>query len=71
MISNAGGGDGRRFMVRDLPTKSFNKTLALNITAPFVLTKHAIPHLEKTRGNILYVSSATSIKACGHSCFLK
>lgn len=35
----------------------YERMMALNVRAPFLLTKYAEPHLEKTKGNILYISS--------------
>lgn len=63
MICNAGGADWRRLHVRDLSLKALNFTLGLNLVAPFVLTRQALPHLEKTKGNILYMSSVAG--KCG------
>ncbi|TRY75523.1 hypothetical protein TCAL_15566 [Tigriopus californicus] len=56
VISNAGGGSGAA-KVRDKCVSDFRHTLDLNVIAPFLITKAALPHLEKTKGNILYVSS--------------
>ncbi len=41
--------------------EDFRFNLDLNLTSNFVLTKHALPHLEKTRGNIVYISSVAGI----------
>ena len=56
MICNAGGGSGSE-RIKHKKTEDFRKTIELNLIAPFVMTREAIPHLEKTRGNILFVSS--------------
>lgn len=59
MICNAGGfgSDSTPTHIRDFSVDTFRSVLDLNLVGPFVLTKHALPHLEKTKGNILYVSS--------------
>lgn len=36
-------------------------TMALNLTAPFLLTKYAFPHLAKSKGNIINISSVESL----------
>ncbi len=55
LICNAGG--GKLGTVRNLSVEDFKFNLDLNLTTNFVLTKQALPHLEKTRGNIVYISS--------------
>eukprot|EP00095_Tigriopus_kingsejongensis_P009761 maker-scaffold422_size175911-snap-gene-0.35 protein:Tk09761 transcript:maker-scaffold422_size175911-snap-gene-0.35-mRNA-1 annotation:"short-chain dehydrogenase" len=56
VISNAGGGSSAA-SVRSKSVTDFRNTLELNLIAPFLLTQAALPHLEKTKGNILYISS--------------
>ena len=56
LIGNAGGAN-KLANVRDFTAEDFRWTMDLNLTANFVLTKHALPHLEKTKGNIVYISS--------------
>ncbi len=55
LVGNAGS--GRLGTVRNSSVEDFRFNLDLNLTSNFVLTKHALPHLEKTRGNIVYISS--------------
>lgn len=55
LISNAGL--ARQISVRDTKVEDFESIIKLNLTAPFALTKYALPHLEKTKGNIVYNSS--------------
>jgi meso-butanediol dehydrogenase/(S,S)-butanediol dehydrogenase/diacetyl reductase len=43
--------------IEDLSFEDWQKTISVNLTAPFLLTKHAIPHLRKTRGNIVNIGS--------------
>eukprot|EP00095_Tigriopus_kingsejongensis_P009759 maker-scaffold422_size175911-snap-gene-0.31 protein:Tk09759 transcript:maker-scaffold422_size175911-snap-gene-0.31-mRNA-1 annotation:"PREDICTED: 3-oxoacyl-" len=56
VISNAGGGSSAA-SVRSKSVTDFRNTLELNLIAPFLLTQAALPHLEKAKGNILYISS--------------
>ena len=44
-------------MMRDTQMDDFMLTFNINYFCPVVMTKEALPHLEKTRGNIVYVSS--------------
>ena len=37
--------------------EDWNATLALNLTAPFLLIKHALPHLSQTKGSIVNIGS--------------
>ena len=43
--------------VRDMPMDDYLHTFNINYFCPVVMTKEALPHLEKTKGNIVYVSS--------------
>lgn len=56
LVSNAGifigGVSGRK-----LEAESFFKIMNLNVLAAAMLTKHALPHLQKTKGAIIYTSS--------------
>ena len=44
-------------LMRDTEMDDFMATFNLNFFCPVVMTKEALPHLERTRGNIVYVSS--------------
>ena len=43
--------------VEDTSIELWDRTMAINLRAPFILTKLAIPHLRKTRGAIVNVGS--------------
>lgn len=48
----------------------WNATLALNLTAPFLLIKHALPHLTKTKGSIVNIGSIEGLAANpGHAAY--
>ena len=60
MICNAGVADIRTMVsVREMPMDDYMHTFNLNFFCPVVMTKEALPHLEKTRGSIVQVSSIT------------
>ncbi len=73
LVSNAGTTFG--FMTaEDMNVEKFRKCLDINLTSHVVLTKAALPHLKKTKGNIVYVSSIAAFrpnKAFSHYCSAK
>lgn len=62
LISNHGG--SKSAQVRELSTESFEHCLKLNLTSHFVLTKHAIPHLEKTKVSRVLLTCSTCRPVC-------
>ncbi len=42
---------------QDYPIDAFDKTIRMNIRSAFLMTKYALPHLQKTRGNIVAAGS--------------
>jgi len=42
---------------------SWNNTIALNLTAPFLLSKFALPHLKQTQGAIVNIGSIEGLGA--------
>lgn len=63
LLNNAGiyGSDS----VIDFDVKFFDDVINTNLRSLIVLTNLAIPHLEKTKGNIVNVSSVAGLKANG------
>jgi len=50
--------------IAELPTADWERTLAINLTGPFLCAKHAIPHLERRGGGaIINVSSHGAFQA--------
>lgn len=50
--------------------EAWNETLALNLTAPFLLIKHALPHLAKSQGSIVNIGSIEGLAANpGHAAY--
>lgn len=62
LVCNAGGTSSIGVKVRDLALNAMDLDLGLNFVAPFIMTKAALPHLQKTRGQILYISSPIATK---------
>lgn len=55
LVNNAGVMEQAR--VEDMPLEAFERTLAVNLTTPFMLIKAALPHLRAARGSIVNVGS--------------
>ncbi len=47
--------------IEDMSLADWQHSLAVNLTAPFLMIKHALPHLRQTRGNIVNVGSIEGI----------
>ena len=50
----------------DLPISEYDRCMNINARSAFILTKECLPHLLKTKGNIVHVSSVTG-KAKTHT----
>jgi NAD(P)-dependent dehydrogenase (short-subunit alcohol dehydrogenase family) len=44
-------------MTEDYPIEDFDQTIRMNIRSAFMMTRFALPHLQKTRGNIVSAGS--------------
>lgn len=49
--------------VEDMSPEDWHRTIAINLTAPFLLIRAALPHLRKTRGAIVNVGSVEGLGA--------
>lgn len=47
--------------IENLSLEDWNKQLSINVSGPFLVTKYALPHLKKTKGSIINVSSVSGI----------
>ncbi|GBP02759.1 3-oxoacyl-[acyl-carrier-protein] reductase FabG [Eumeta japonica] len=56
LVNNAGMGSTKSILDTDYVTE-FDRIMATNLRAQVVITNAALPHLLKTKGNIVYVSS--------------
>ena len=55
MICNAGTGGETN--LREMPMEDYLRIFNVNFFCPVTMTKEALPHLEKTKGNIVHISS--------------
>lgn len=53
----------RNGKVADLSIEDWNETVNINLTANFLLSKYALPHLVTSKGNIVGVSSIASLRS--------
>lgn len=61
VVNNAGISHQEDFLGTDLD--EYKKIIDINLTGTFLMMKHAIPHLLKTRGNIINIGSRLSLIA--------
>lgn len=50
------------YSIENITTEVWNKVLNTNLGGAFYFTKHSVPHLKKTKGAIVYTSSALGIQ---------
>jgi NAD(P)-dependent dehydrogenase (short-subunit alcohol dehydrogenase family) len=63
VINNAGIADPHTGPVEELSLAQWQRRLDLNLTGPFLVTKHAVPHLRKTRGAIVNMASTRALQS--------
>jgi NAD(P)-dependent dehydrogenase (short-subunit alcohol dehydrogenase family) len=63
LVNNAGLARPPRIPVDKLPLETWNRTLAVNLTGAFLMTKHAAPHLRRTRGAIVNIASTRALQS--------
>ena len=66
LVNNAGIGAVTSLDDPNMLTE-FDKLMEINVRSVVVMTQLALPHLEKTKGSIVNVSSVASIKAVSYS----
>ena len=68
LINNAGL--MRESSIMDGDVNDWHDTLALNLTVPFLLIRHALPHLIKTNGSIVNIGSIEGLGSNpGHAAY--
>ncbi|WP_171208720.1 MULTISPECIES: SDR family NAD(P)-dependent oxidoreductase [unclassified Ruegeria] len=68
LVNNAGM--MQEASVEDMSLEDWNRTLAVNLTAPFLLIKAALPLLRKTKGNIVNTGSIEGLVSNpGHAAY--
>ena len=49
--------------IEELPLEEFERQMNVNVRSAFIATQTAVPHLRKTRGSIVNVSSLAGTRA--------
>ena len=56
--------------IEEMTLEAWNQTLAINLTAPFLMIQAALPHLRETQGSIINVGSIEGLGANpGHAAY--
>src|SRR5690625_3240980 len=73
LVNNAGGSTPNGTLASPNLLQEFDNVVGLNVRSALQLTQLAVPHLEKTKGNIVNISSIVSIKPVSviEKCFNK
>ncbi|MGR3495041.1 SDR family oxidoreductase [Citreimonas sp.] len=61
LVNNAGIADPETGPVEELSLDDWNLRLAVNLTGPFLMVKHAVPHLRAARGAVVNVTSTRAM----------
>jgi NAD(P)-dependent dehydrogenase (short-subunit alcohol dehydrogenase family) len=63
LINNAGIADPETGPIELLSLADWQRRLNVNLTGPFLVTKHAVPHLRESRGSIVNMASTRALQS--------
>jgi NAD(P)-dependent dehydrogenase (short-subunit alcohol dehydrogenase family) len=63
LVNNAGLANPEDDPVEKLALADWNRRLAVNLTGPFLMAKHCVPHLRRTRGAIVNIASTRALQS--------
>ncbi|PHQ24423.1 oxidoreductase [Marinobacter guineae] len=63
VINNAAIANPETGPVEELSLQQWQRRLDVNLTGPFLVTKHAVPHLRKTKGAIVNMASTRALQS--------
>jgi NAD(P)-dependent dehydrogenase (short-subunit alcohol dehydrogenase family) len=63
LINNAGLAGPTDPPVEKLPLKDWQRRLAVNLTGVFLMSKHCVPHLRRSRGSIVNIASTRALQS--------
>ena len=63
LINNAGLAGPNDGPIEKLPLDKWNRRIAVNLTGPFLMGKHCVPHLRRARGSIVNIASTRWIQS--------
>ena len=55
--------------IREAPVEQFDNVFGVNVKSAIMLTKLCLPHLEKTKGSVVNISSISSLKSFTNSAY--
>jgi NAD(P)-dependent dehydrogenase (short-subunit alcohol dehydrogenase family) len=61
LVNNAGIADPHTGPVEKLALQEWNRRIGVNLTGAFLMAKHALPHLRRTRGAIVNIASTRAL----------
>ena len=62
LVNNAGGASQGGRLANPNLLKEFDQVIKLNVRSVVELTQLAVPHLEKTQGNVINISSVAGLR---------
>ena len=63
LVNNAGLADPADDPIDKLELADWNRRIAVNLTGPFLMAKHCVPHLRRTRGAIVNIASTRALQS--------
>ena len=63
LVNNAGIANPHSGAVDKLDLREWNRRIGTNLTGPFLMAKHAVPHLRRTRGTIVNIASTRALQS--------
>jgi NAD(P)-dependent dehydrogenase (short-subunit alcohol dehydrogenase family) len=63
LVNNAGIADPHSGPVEKLELREWNWRLGTNLTGPFLMAKHAAPHLRRARGAVVNIASTRALQS--------
>jgi NAD(P)-dependent dehydrogenase (short-subunit alcohol dehydrogenase family) len=63
LVNNAGIADPHTGPVEKLDLREWNRRLGTNLTGPFLMAKHAAPHLRRARGAVVNIASTRALQS--------
>jgi NAD(P)-dependent dehydrogenase (short-subunit alcohol dehydrogenase family) len=63
LVNNAGLAGPHDGPIERLDLRAWNRRIAVNLTGPFLMAKHAVPHLRKARGAMVNIASTRALQS--------
>jgi NAD(P)-dependent dehydrogenase (short-subunit alcohol dehydrogenase family) len=63
LINNAGLAGPNDGPIEKLPLQKWNRRIGVNLTGPFLMAKHCVPHLRRARGAIVNIASTRALQS--------